>query len=85
MEGKLNITVPNPQHKNDQLRIFGIEPGKFDLILNDVNGKEIIKIKNYRNNWSMQRLTPGIYFYQILYRNKEGELQRKIGKIFITE
>ena len=85
MEDKLNITVPNPQHKNDQLRIFGIEPGKFDLILNDVNGKEIIKIKNYRNNWSMKRLTPGIYFYQILYRNKEGELQRKIGKIFITE
>jgi len=83
--GELNIAVPNPQHKNDQLRIVGIASGRFDLIITDAKGKTVANIKNYRNNMSMARLTPGIYFYQIIYRQSDGELCRKAGKIYITD
>ncbi|MEO5946210.1 MAG: MopE-related protein, partial [Chitinophagaceae bacterium] len=79
------LIVPNPQRKNEPLRFYGVEPGSFDLVMNDVNGKVVANIRNYRNNSSMTSLTPGLYFYHLSYKNQNGELQRKTGKILITD
>jgi len=50
-----------------------------------VNGQVIANIKNYQNSWSMAGLTPGIYFYQLTWKNKKGVTERKTGKILITD
>jgi alpha-tubulin suppressor-like RCC1 family protein len=82
---ELKLVVPNPQRKHEQLRFYGMQPGSFDILLTDVNGKVVVKQKNYRNNWSMARLTPGIYFYQFVYRNQKGEQKIKTGKLIIID
>jgi uncharacterized delta-60 repeat protein len=82
---EIKLEVPNPQHKNEQLRFLGIQPGSFDVLLTNANGKMIADLKNYHNNWSMAKLAPGIYFYQVVYRNQKGEQQRKTGKLIIID
>ena len=79
------LVVPNPQQKNEPLRFYGVEPGSFDVVLTDVNGKVVASLRKYRNNSSMASITPGLYFYQLIYKNKNGEGQRKTGKILITD
>ena len=84
-ENKSTLIVPNPQRKHELLRFYGIKTGSFDLQLINVNGQVIANIKNYQNSWSMVGLTPGIYFYQLTWKNKKGVTERKTGKILITD
>jgi Calx-beta domain/Putative metal-binding motif/Thrombospondin type 3 repeat/Beta-propeller repeat len=85
VQPEIKLIVPNPQRKQEQLKFYGIEPGNFDLLLTDATGKVVVNIKSYSNNWSMTKLTPGIYFYQVSLNDKSGKLHRKTGKILITD
>jgi hypothetical protein len=83
---EIKIWLPNPQRRQELLRFYGLAPGSFDLLLTDITGKKMADIKNYRNNWSMSALPPGIYIYQLLYRSpKEEVLNRKTGKLLIID
>ncbi|MEO6611997.1 MAG: MopE-related protein [Chitinophagaceae bacterium] len=77
--------VPSPQRKTESLRFYGLAPGSFDLVLTNANGEIVTNLRNYRNDFSMARLAPGLYFYQLLYKNNKSELKRKTGKILVTD
>ena len=75
---------PNPAI--DKIQISYTPSEKFQLMeIVDVNGKIVASLRKYRNNSSMTSITPGLYFYQLIYKNKNGEGQRKTGKILITD
>ncbi len=82
---EIKLAMPNPQRKTDQLRFYGLPPGSFTVVLTDINGKSVAYLKNYHNNWSMARLAPGMYLYQVLYKNKDGQLIRQTGKLLIAD
>ena len=84
-ETEKNLVIFNPQRRTEQLRFYGIELGTFDVIISDLNGKTIYREKNYRNNWIPNQLPTGIYVYQLLYKNLDGELKRRTGKLLIIE
>jgi|GEM_PF-6587983 len=77
--------IPNPQRKQELLRFLNLPPGSFDIVLMDVNGRVILNLRKYQNNRSMERLVPGIYFYQVLFKNQKDELIKETGKLFITD
>lgn len=82
---EINLIIPNPQRKHESLKVFTQGTGNVDLLLTDVNGRVVANLKNYRNNWSMIKLTPGIYFYQLMLTGNKNEAVRKTGKILITD
>jgi hypothetical protein len=51
----------------------------------DIRGVVMVQMKQFTNTWSPGNLAPGIYIYQLHYLNQKGELQRKTGKILITD
>lgn len=82
---EIKLIIPNPQRNDEYLKIFFPEAGNVDLLLTDMSGKIVANLKNYKNNWSMNKLAPGIYAYQLLFRNSKGDLSRKTGKLLITD
>ncbi len=85
IRNEINLVVPNPQRRTEQLRFYGIESGTFDVIIYDLNGKPVYRQLNYRNNWIPIQLPQGIYMYQLQFKKLSGVLKRITGKLLITE
>jgi len=67
------------------LVIKGLPNTQNSLQIMDIRGVVIAKIEQYAHKWSPGNIAPGLYFYQLIYHNQKGELQRKTGKILITD
>ncbi len=79
------LKIPNIVRRN---QIWNI-PAKMtidnEIVIFNMQGKIIFKVKNYRNNVPLPNVNSGIYFYQLMCRNEKGEMIRRNGKLFITE
>jgi hypothetical protein len=82
---KSEIKVPSLLQRNRPLLISGSSNVPLNLHITDIRGVSVAQLMRYTNNWIPGNLASGIYFYQLIYRNQKGELQRKTGKIFITD
>jgi hypothetical protein len=81
----IDIKVPSLLRRYQPLVIKGLTGTVYSLHITDARGVIIAQMKSYINNWRPGNVVPGLYFYQLLYRNEKGELQRKTGKILITD
>ena len=82
---ELGIKIPTLLHRNQALVIKGLSNAQTKLQITDTRGVTVAQLNQYANNWIPGNLASGIYFYHLIYRNQKGELQRKTGKIFITD
>jgi hypothetical protein len=80
-----DFKVPSFLRRYQSLVIKGGTGTAYSLNITDARGVIIAQMKTYRNDWRPGNVVPGLYFYQLLYRNEKGELLRKTGKIFITD
>jgi len=80
---EIKLTVKNPQYKNERLTFYGIVPGNFDVVLINSQGQVVANLKKYHNDWSLSKLVPGLYFYNLLYKKESGELKTILGKLVI--
>jgi uncharacterized repeat protein (TIGR03803 family) len=79
------LLVPNPQRKQDALKFYGIGAGTFDIILFDITGKMVADLKNYRNDFSLRALKPGLYFYHVMQKRNNNITGRTTGKLLIMD
>jgi hypothetical protein len=82
---ELNIKVPSLLRRYQPLAIKGLPNTENSFYLMDIRGVVMVQMKQFTNTWSPGNLAPGIYIYQLHYLNQKGELQRKTGKILITD
>jgi uncharacterized protein YjdB len=82
---ELNIKVPSLLHRYQALAIKGLPKTQNSFYLMDIRGVGMVQMKQFTNTWTPGNVAPGIYIYELLYRNLKGELQRKTGKILITD
>ena len=80
-----DIKVPSLLRRYQPLVIKGLPNTQNSLQIMDIRGVVIAKIEQYAHKWSPGNIAPGLYFYQLIYHNQKGELQRKTGKILITD
>ena len=79
------IKIPSIVRRNQPLMIKGLPDTQNSLYITDIRGVVVIYAKQYANGWIPGNLASGMYFYQLVYRDHKGELQRMTGKIFITD
>jgi len=68
-EGRLfipNVLTPNQDGFNDLFEIEGL-PLYTRLIIRDLNGLEILKTNNYRNDWDANGVPAGKYKYELRF------------------
>src|SRR4030095_642887 len=82
---KLPVRIPSLLRRYEPLLIKGLPNTQNTLYISDLRGVRVAKIEQYSGNWIPGSLTPGLYFYQLYFRNQKGELERKTGKIQITD
>jgi hypothetical protein len=80
-----NMKNPTLLRRYEPLIIKGLPNTQNTLHISDLRGVQVAKIEQYSGNWIPGSLTPGLYFYQLYFRNQKGELERKTGKIQITD
>ncbi len=71
LTNEINI-APNPFSESFNISISDINNAVFEIVLYDVTGKLILNKKNLQNsnNFSLQSLNSGIYFYKIIKDNR---------------
>jgi len=79
------VIIPSLLRRYEPLLIKGLPNTQNTLYISDLRGVLVAKIEQYSGNWIPGSLTPGLYFYQLYFRNQKGELERKTGKIQITD
>jgi hypothetical protein len=80
-----DIKIQTLLRRYEPLIIKGLPNTQNTLYISDLRGVQVAKIEQYSGNWIPGSLTPGLYFYQLYFRNQKGELERKTGKIQITD
>ena len=76
---------PSLAHRNQPLVIQGLPDTQNSLYIMDMTGNVVLQAKQYSNTWIPGNIASGMYFYQLLYRDDKGELQKMTGKLFITD
>ena len=63
-----NFVSPNGDEKNDAFEI--IADDEIQLYVFNRWGGEVYKSENYQNNWQPKDLSAGVYFYEIIFSDK---------------
>ena len=63
-----NFISPNDDGKNDAFEITAND--EIELRVFNRWGKEVYMAENYQNNWTPKDLPPGVYFYEIIFSDK---------------
>ena len=79
------VIIPNLIRRSDLWKIQGLSNSRNSVTVADVNGMVVLKIDNYQTDADVSKLTPGIYFYHITKKDKDGMLRVYNGKMMITE
>ncbi|NDK56472.1 PKD domain-containing protein [Pontibacter fetidus] len=58
-----NVITPNGDGLNDVFFIHGLKEDDWELVLYNRWGKEIQRIKNYKNDWAPRSGTTGMFYY----------------------
>jgi len=71
------IVSPNPTNNGTAVTFKVLESGKLNMLLVDINGKEvlelydnIVEVGEFTKNFSMSKLTKGVYYLKISINNK---------------
>jgi hypothetical protein len=80
-----SIVVPKSQTKYSTLLLNGSGQYRYDITLTDMQGRVVVDLQDYVNDWSMSGLSPGIYVYHIRYRDQQHTGRLESGKLVITE
>ena len=80
-----HVIIPNLIRRSDLWKIQGLSNSRNSVTVADVNGMVVLKIDNYQTDADVSKLTPGIYFYHITKKDKDGMLRVYNGKMMITE
>jgi gliding motility-associated-like protein len=63
-----NFISPNGDGKND---VFEIKiDGELELNIYNRWGKPVYHDKKYKNNWGSAEITSGVYYYEIIFNDK---------------
>ena len=88
---ELKQNYPNPYNNSTLIDYYINEPGWVKLKIFDITGREMGMLVNevqitggYGIPVSLQ-LSSGVYFYKLIYTNKEGELQTETKKMMIIK
>ncbi|MCG8308980.1 MAG: gliding motility-associated C-terminal domain-containing protein [Cytophagales bacterium] len=63
-----NFISPNGDGKNDAFEITADD--EIELYVYNRWGKKVYHAENYQNNWQPKNLASGVYFYEILFKDK---------------
>jgi gliding motility-associated-like protein len=63
-----NFISPNSDGKNDVFEITA--DNEIELHIYNRYGKEVYKAENYQNNWNADNLASAVYFYEIIFSDK---------------
>jgi hypothetical protein len=78
------LAVPNVLHSSQTWRIPAL-PASNQVLVYDMRGKLVWGTSNYGNNKAFAEVSAGIYFYNIIVKDKEGKPQVYRGKLLIEE
>lgn len=84
-EKVLLLKIPNVVKRNSVWQLPFFITSENNITVFNQQGKMIFKANNNRNNVSLPNVSSGIYFYQIIYKDNNGEMIRRTGKLLITE
>lgn len=76
-----NVITPNGDFKNDFFFIDGLDDGQWELSIKSRWGDEVYFNPDYENTFSGERLSDGVYYYQLL---EDSECNVYNGWVFIT-
>jgi len=77
------LVIPTVVKRDQTWNIQGL-PAFNTIVLTDTKGQPVFKTTNYKNNSAFSNFALGIYFYEIIVRNKYGKPELYRGKIMIT-
>jgi gliding motility-associated-like protein len=63
-----NFISPNGDGKNDVFEITADD--KIELYVYNRWGKEVYEAENYQNDWQPTELATGVYFYEVIFKDK---------------
>jgi gliding motility-associated-like protein/uncharacterized repeat protein (TIGR01451 family) len=77
-----NVFTPNGDGKNDTFTIADLGQYKeSELVIVNRWGGEVYQTKNYKNNWTGDKLDEGTYFYSLKVKNNNGTQEEFKGYI----
>jgi photosystem II stability/assembly factor-like uncharacterized protein len=82
---------PNPFNGSSWIYYYLNEPGKVNLKVYDIGGREMGTLVNEEQNTGGYgvpvaiELSSGVYFYKLVYINKKGELQTDTKKMVVVK
>nr|WP_256471342.1 Ig-like domain-containing protein [Solitalea agri] len=79
-----NAFSPNNDGINDLFVIKGIETMDSELIIYNRYGNEIIRKRNYQNDWDGSSLPSATYYYVVAVRDENNAIQKFAGAVTIV-
>ena len=77
-----NVFTPNGDGKNDNFTIADLDQyQENELVVVNRWGASVYQAKNYKNNWTGDKLDEGTYFYSLKVKNSKGEQEEYKGYI----
>lgn len=75
-----NVFTPNGDGKNDTFTIADLDQyQENELVVVNRWGGSVYQAKNYKNNWTGDKLDEGTYFYSLKIKNNKGEQEEYKG------
>jgi hypothetical protein len=79
------ISFPNPQHRYSYLQFSETHVEDLNILIMDIQGRKIVELENYADNWSMSGLKSGIYIFHLTYSNSQNQRCTETGKLVIFD
>ena len=77
-----NVFTPNGDGKNDNFTIADLDQyQENELVVVNRWGASVYQAKNYKNNWTGEKLDEGTYFYSLKVKNSKGGQEEYKGYI----
>ena len=77
-----NVFTPNGDGKNDTFVIADLDQySENELVIVNRWGGSVYQAKNYKSNWTGDKLDDGTYFYSLKVKNSKGEQEEYKGYI----
>lgn len=79
------LIIPSVTRRNQIWTIPDIANFENEVLIMDAQGQRANKFVNYRNQTSISNLTPGLYFYKIHVKYKDGESRDFTGRLLVVD
>jgi len=79
------LIIPSVTRRNQIWTIPDIANFENEVLIMDAQGQRANKFVNYRNQTSIGGLTPGLYFYKIHVKYKDGASRDFTGRLLVVD